>query len=48
MKIGVSSYSFSGVMNTGEYNQFSIIQKAKDMGNIAIEFEGMEYSIKAL
>lgn len=38
MKIAVSSYSFSGVMQTGEYNQFTIIQKAKDMGFDAIEF----------
>ena len=38
MKIAVSSYSFSGVMRTGEYNQFTIIQKAKDMGFDAIEF----------
>lgn len=38
MRIGVSSYSFCGVMNTGEYNQFTIIQKAKDMGFDGIEF----------
>lgn len=38
MKIAVSSYSFSGVMQTGEYNQLTIIQKAKDMGFDAIEF----------
>ena len=38
MKIAVSSYSFSGVMQTGEYNQFTIMQKAKDMGFDAIEF----------
>ena len=38
MKIAVSSYSFSGVTQTGEYNQFTIIQKAKDMGFDAIEF----------
>lgn len=38
MKIGVSSYSFSGVMRAGEYNQFTIIQKAKDMGFDGIEF----------
>ena len=32
MKIAVSSYSFSGVMQTGEYNQFTIIKKRRIWG----------------
>ncbi len=44
MKIAVSSYSFSGVMKTGEYNQLTIIQKAKDMGFDAIEFVDIDPS----
>lgn len=38
MQIAVSSYSFSGIMRTGELNQFTIISKAKKMGFDAIEF----------
>ena len=38
MKIAVSSYSFSQYINKGLLNQFSCIQKAKDMGFEAIEF----------
>ena len=37
MKIGVSSYSFQQLINSGEETQLSIIQKAKEMG-----FEGIE------
>lgn len=38
MKIGVSSYSFQQLINSGEETQLSIIKKAKEMG-----FEGIEF-----
>ncbi len=39
MKIGVSSYSFSGLMSQGRETQLSIIKTAKEMG-----FEGIEFT----
>lgn len=38
MKIAVSSYSFAKAMESGAYNQFTIIEKAKEMGFDGIEF----------
>lgn len=38
MKIGVSSYSFQQLINSGKETQLSIMQKAKDMGFDGIEF----------
>lgn len=38
MEAAVSSYSFQKLLNDGTYNQFSIIEKAKEMGFSAIEF----------
>lgn len=38
MKIGVSSYSFQQLINSGEETQLSIMKKAKEMG-----FEGIEF-----
>ncbi len=38
MKIGVSSYSFQQLINSGEETQLSIIKKAKEMGFDGIEF----------
>lgn len=38
MKIAVSSYSFNRLLKEGTENQFSIIEKAKQMGFDAIEF----------
>ncbi len=38
MKIGVSSYSFQQLINSGNETQLSIMQKAKDMGFDGIEF----------
>lgn len=38
MKIGVSSYSFSGLVGSGAMSQLDIISKAKEMGFDVIEF----------
>ncbi len=38
MKIGVSSYSFQQLIDSGEETQLSIMKKAKDMGFDGIEF----------
>ena len=38
MKVAVSSYSFQKLLKDGTYNQFSIIEKAKEIGFGAIEF----------
>ena len=38
MKIGVSSYSFQQLINSGKETQISIMKKAKDMGFDGIEF----------
>lgn len=38
MKTCVSSYSFSGAIRDGRYNQLTLIEKAKEMGFDAIEF----------
>ena len=38
MKISVSSYSFSQLLNSGEHTQLSLIVLAKEMGFDAIEF----------
>lgn len=38
MKIGVSSYSFQQLINSGEETQLSIMKKAKEMGFDGIEF----------
>ncbi len=38
MKISVSSYSFSQLLNSGEYSQLTLIALAKEMGFDAIEF----------
>ena len=38
MKISVSTYSFSQLLNSGELNQFSCIAKAKELGFDAVEF----------
>ena len=38
MKIGVSSYSFQQLINSGEESQLSIMKKAKEMG-----FDGPGY-----
>jgi len=42
MKIGVSSYSFSGLMASGAMTQLDIIKKAKEMGFDVIEFSGLK------
>lgn len=42
MKIGVSSYSFSGLVRKGVMIQFEIIAKAKEMGFDLIEFAGLD------
>ncbi len=38
MKIGVSSYSFSGLVNAGKMSQMDVVREAKNMGFDAIEF----------
>ncbi|MBQ8943834.1 MAG: sugar phosphate isomerase/epimerase [Clostridia bacterium] len=38
MKISVSSYSFSQLLNSGEHTQLTLIELAKEMGFDAIEF----------
>ena len=38
MKTSVSSYSFQYLINQGSENQFTVIQRAKDLGFDAIEF----------
>lgn len=38
MKIGVSSYSFSRLVNSGQMTQLEVIPKAKEMGFDVIEF----------
>lgn len=40
MKIGVSSYSFSALVDKGAMTQFDIIAKAKEMGFEVLEFAG--------
>lgn len=42
MKIGVSSYSFSGLIRSGAMTQFEIIKKAKEMGFDLLEFAGLD------
>ena len=42
MKIGVSSYSFSGLVGKGVMTQFEIIKKAKEMRFDLIEFAGLD------
>lgn len=41
MKFGVSSYSFSKLIDSGEMTQFDTIKKAKEMGFDFIEFAGL-------
>ncbi len=41
MKIGVSSYSFSGLTRTGKMSLFEVIEKAKEIGFDVIEFSGL-------
>lgn len=41
MKIGVSSYSYSALVNNGAMTQFDVIGKAKEMGFDVIEFAGL-------
>lgn len=41
MKIGVSTYSYSGLINNGIMTQFDIIGKAKEMGFDLVEFAGL-------
>lgn len=41
MKIGVSSYSYSALVNKGAMAQFDAIRKAKEMGFDVIEFAGL-------
>src|SRR5215213_9243387 len=38
MKIGVSSYSFSRLVNSGALEQIAVIRKAKEIGFDVIEF----------
>lgn len=38
MKIGVSSYSYSRLVNSGKINQIDVVQKAKDDGFDVLEF----------
>lgn len=40
MKIGVSSYSFSGLVNSGTMSQLDVIPKAAELGFESIEFAG--------
>ncbi|MDR3139315.1 MAG: sugar phosphate isomerase/epimerase, partial [Treponema sp.] len=42
MQIGVSAYSFSPLLKTGEFTLFDAISRAKDIGYDAIEFIGLE------
>lgn len=42
MKIGVSSYSFSRLVKSGQMKQIDVIAKAKEMGCECIEFAGFE------
>lgn len=42
MKIGVSTYSFSGLIRKGVMTQFEIIKKAKEMGFDLLEFAGLD------
>lgn len=41
MKIGISSYSYSALVNNGAMTQFDVIGKAKEMGFDVIEFAGL-------
>ncbi|MBW7863543.1 MAG: sugar phosphate isomerase/epimerase [Candidatus Hydrogenedentes bacterium] len=41
MKIGVSSYSFSRLMDSGAMTEFEVIEKAAEMGFEVIEFAGL-------
>ena len=38
MKLGVSSYSFSKLVNTGKMSQMDVVSKAKEMGFDILEF----------
>ena len=40
MKFSVSSYSFARRLNEGKYTQFTLIEKAKEMG-----FDGIEFTV---
>lgn len=42
MKIGVSTYSFRGLVIKGVMTQFDIIKKAKEMGFDLVEFAGLD------
>jgi sugar phosphate isomerase/epimerase len=42
MKIGVSTYSFSRLINQGEMTQFETIAKAAEMGFSFVEFVGLD------
>ncbi|MFW6006719.1 MAG: sugar phosphate isomerase/epimerase family protein [Halanaerobiales bacterium] len=42
MKLGVSSYSFKRLVDSGELTQMEMIEKAADMGFDGIEFSGIE------
>jgi sugar phosphate isomerase/epimerase len=41
MKIGVSSYSFSRLVQSGQMTQYDVVAKAREMGFEAIEFAGL-------
>ena len=41
MKIGVSSYSFSRLVNSGQMEQIAVIAKAKEIGFDVIEFSAI-------
>ena len=41
MKTGVSSYSFSRLLNNGSMTEFDVIKKAAEMGFDVIEFSGL-------
>ena len=41
MKISASTYSFNRLLLNGTYNQFTLIEKVKEMGFDAIEFVGL-------
>lgn len=42
MKIGVSSYSFTKLVDSGKMNQLEVVDKAKEMGFDIIEFAGLK------
>ncbi|MDA1044704.1 MAG: hypothetical protein O3C57_05715, partial [Verrucomicrobia bacterium] len=41
MKIGVSSYSFSRLVNEKKMTQLDVVEKTREMGFDAIEFAGL-------